>query len=116
MGFLSTQENDLYVTAILAFLSTSIDDFIVFLFFIAIADLRKTTAERVQAHTDVVVGITAAYGMIIGISLLGLILSALSSGEWVCLIGFVPLFIGLYKFLYVCFGCYYVVFISVVRV
>ncbi len=98
MGFISTEENDLYVTAILAFLSTSIDDFIVFLFFIAIADLRKTTAERIQAHTDAIVGITTAYAVIIGISLLGLLLSALSSDEWVSLIGFVPLFIGLYKF------------------
>ena len=98
MGFLTSQENDLYVTAILAFLSTSIDDFIVFLFFIAIAELRKTTAERIQAHTDVVVGITTAYGVIIGISLLGLVLSVVSSDEWVCLIGVVPLCIGLYKF------------------
>ena len=45
-----------------------------------------------------IVGITSAYTVIIGISLLGLVLSALSSDEWVALIGFVPLFIGLYKF------------------
>lgn len=98
MGFLSSQDNDLYVTAVMAFLSTSIDDFIVFLFFIAIADLKNDQKDKIKAHGQVLVGITVAYTVIIGFSLLGLILSAFSSDEWVDLIGFVPLIIGLMKF------------------
>lgn len=94
MGFGVDEENNLVVSAILAFFSTTIDDFVVLLFFIALAEKKDDFA---RAHAEILVGLTAAYVLILGISLLALVLTFIASEEWVCLIGFVPIVLGIMK-------------------
>lgn len=94
MGFGIDEENNVIVSAILAFFSTTIDDFVVLLFFIALAEKKVDYA---RAHAEILVGLTSAYVLILGISLLALVLSAIASEEWVCLIGFIPILLGFNK-------------------
>lgn len=96
MGFGVDDENNFIVSAFLAFFSTTIDDFIVLLFFIALAEMKEGFA-RTQAHLEILTGLTAAYTLILSMSLLALILTALASEEWVSLIGIVPVIVGIMK-------------------
>lgn len=83
-----------FITAVLAFISTTLDDFAVILMFFG----KANSSENVRlGYIRTVIGMTLGFTFIIAISLIGLVMGHFLPGKYVALMGFIPLLIGIQK-------------------
>ena len=85
--------------AIVAFASTTADDLVVLITFYSLnmqnKELDKNLQEKNRNMYRIALGQIISYSIIVGISLLGLLLGNFLPEEYVALIGFIPLLLGL---------------------
>jgi cadmium resistance protein CadD (predicted permease) len=83
--------------AVIAFASTTADDLVVLVTFqsLNLQNKDQTTAEMMTNMWLISMGQVLSYTIIVGLSLLGLVLGNFAPEEYVSLIGFIPLFLGL---------------------
>jgi cadmium resistance protein CadD (predicted permease) len=82
------------VSALVAFFSTTMDDFAVMLIFFN----RANQMENVRlGYSKVALGMTLAFTIVVLISLLGLVLGVLIQAKYINLIGFIPFLVGCQK-------------------
>ncbi len=102
-GFIADEQaNKVLLASALAFLSTTIDDFVVIVFFMSRAESRLAKAAerkkvpemtRTEHYVSIVLGVILGFTVIVSISLTGRIFSVLDMG-YICLLGFIPILIG----------------------
>jgi cadmium resistance protein CadD (predicted permease) len=100
------------VLAILTLVSTTIDDFVVLLTFCSENEASPLSREEKRSnYIKIAGGYLAGFTVVVIISLIGLVLSYLVEPEYIALLGFIPILIGL-KMLYeayqedACMECY----------
>ena len=83
--------------AVVAFASTTADDLVVLLTFqsLNIQNKEQTPGEMTQNMWYIAFGQILSYSIIVGIALLGLLLGNFCPEDYVALIGFIPLLLGL---------------------
>lgn len=87
-------QKSIFMSAFLAFFSTTLDDFAVMLVFFS----RAQQMEDVRmGYMKVILGQTIGFSIVILISLMGLVLGIFIPTEYVDLIGFIPVIAGLQK-------------------
>lgn len=84
------------VTALIAFVSTALDDFVVQLYFMSKATIIEDENERHTAYGQIVVGTVLSNLCVICLALLGLVFEVFVSQEWISLLGLFPLSSGLW--------------------
>jgi cadmium resistance protein CadD (predicted permease) len=84
------------VTALIAFISTALDDFVVQLYFMSKATIIEDENERHTAFLQIVIGTVLSNVAVIAMALLGLVFEVFVSQEWISLLGFFPLVNGLW--------------------
>lgn len=86
--------NSVWISALIAFCSTTIDDFAVLLIFYSRA---KSMPNRTIGYIRVILGQTLGFTIVVIISLFGMILGTFFSQEYINIIGLIPLYLGLQK-------------------
>jgi len=86
--------NTIWLSAVVAFCSTTIDDFAVLLIFYSRA---KSMPNRTAGYLRVILGQTLGFTIVVIISLFGMILGTFFSQDYINVIGIVPLYLGLHK-------------------
>jgi len=83
--------------AVIAFASTTADDLVVLVTFqsLNVQNKDQTTAEMMANMWLIAMGQVLSYTIIVALSLLGLVLGNFAPEEYVSLIGFIPLFLGI---------------------
>lgn len=84
------------VTAIIAFVSTALDDFVVQLYFMSKATIIEDETERHTAYSQIVYGTVLSNMCVIALALLGLVFEVFVSQEWISLLGLFPLINGIW--------------------
>jgi cadmium resistance protein CadD (predicted permease) len=84
------------ISAVLAFFSTTMDDFAVLLIFFSKAQVEYPTEIR-KAYLKVIAGQTLGFTIVILISLIGMVLGLIIPQNYIDLIGFFPLLMGLWN-------------------
>jgi len=87
----------LLVSALLAFFSTTMDDFAVMLIFFGRVHTEMAEQDIRSGYLKVIVGQTIGFSIVVFISLIGLLVGALIPEEYVDLVGLFPLIVGLMK-------------------
>ena len=85
------------VSTIIAFFSTTIDDFAIMLYFFAIAENEKTPAAKRLQYVKVIAGQSIGFSIVILVSLVGFVLGLLIPEDYIDLIGFIPILAGFMK-------------------
>jgi hypothetical protein len=83
-------------SAVLAFVSTTVDDFAVMLMFFG----KATVDEELRANNGylkVILGQTLGFSIVVFISLIGLLIGAIVPKEYIDLVGLFPFLVGVYK-------------------
>jgi cadmium resistance protein CadD (predicted permease) len=91
-----SSSSSLLVKALLAFFSTTMDDFAIMLIFFSKAKLEYSSDIRL-GYMKVVAGETVGFSIILCFSLIGMLIGMIVPEDYVDLIGFFPLVVGLYK-------------------
>ena len=86
--------NTIWLSAVIAFCSTTIDDFAVLLIFYSRA---KSMPNKTAGYLRVILGQTLGFTIVVIISLFGMILGTFFSQEYINIIGIIPLYLGLQK-------------------
>lgn len=88
------------VLAVLTLVSTTIDDFVVLLTFCSENEASTLSREEKRSnYIKIAAGYLAGFTVVVIISLIGLVLSYLVEPEYIALLGFIPILIGI-KMLY----------------
>ena len=91
------------VASALAFLSTTIDDFVVIVYFMCRAETRLAKAirlntepelSRTESYFVIFLGVVLGFTVLVALSLSGRVFSLASDVGYICLLGFLPIFIG----------------------
>jgi cadmium resistance protein CadD (predicted permease) len=111
----SKGDQSIVIASIVAFVSTTVDDFIVIMYFFSRAETRMALAagndhaskvedgfsqrsdgnsNRIQSYSMIAVGVILGFTVLVLLSLMGRIFSHLDTGV-VCLLGFVPIVLGM---------------------
>ena len=85
------------VSTVIAFFSTTIDDFAIMLYFFAMAENEKTPAAKRLQYVKVIAGQTIGFSIVILVSLIGFVLGLLIPEDYIDLIGFIPIIAGFMK-------------------
>lgn len=85
------------VSTIIAFFSTTIDDFAIMLYFFAMAENEKTPAAKRLQYVKVIAGQSIGFSIVILVSLVGFVLGLLIPEDYIDLIGFIPIIAGFMK-------------------
>lgn len=91
------------IASALAFLSTTIDDFVVIIYFMCRAETRLAKAQLLNiepelSHTEsyfvIFLGVVLGFTVIVALSLCGRVFAIAGDVGYICLLGFIPICIG----------------------
>ena len=82
--------------AMISFTSTTVDDFAVMLYFMALAE-KKHDEERSKKYISILIAFFIGYSIVGALALISLLFGLVMSKEYIALAGFVPLFAGFHK-------------------
>ena len=82
--------------AMISFTSTTVDDFAVMLYFMALAE-KKHDEERSKKYISILIAFFIGYSIVGALALISLLFGLVMSKEYIALAGFVPLLAGFHK-------------------